>query len=299
MARPFLCPIQQTNVQFNRRGSFDTQSMFAEKFNRKSFHQTPCVINSVVGFEKQSHIDKKSRSPHVSNKINNSYFPSPSVHQPSSKSHYLAMDCEMVGVGPMKVSVLARVSIVSFTGQCIFDAFVKVEEKVTDYRTAVSGIRPEDLESTTAMCYGDVRSRVKKILAGNILVGHGLLNDLVVLNLNHPAHLIRDTSQYLPFMKQWLDGSCRPQRLRDLAWDKFGVVIQAGEHCSIEDARAAMSLYKSVKDEWDELLAPPHSPYRYESSTSSYAANRGSYHVPHAHNNLGESWSQYQHYNTL
>lgn len=205
----------------------------------------------------------------------------------------------MVGVGPMKVSVLARVSIVNFTGQCIFDSFVKVEEKVTDYRTAVSGIRPMDLESGTAMTYGAVRSRVKKILAGNVLVGHGLRNDLVVLNLNHPVQLIRDTSQYPPFMKQWRDGSYRPLRLRDLVWHKLNIVIQAGEHCSVEDARAAMTLYKLVKDEWDELLVTPSLSCQYESSLITYAPSRGTYHVPHAYNSHGENWSQYQHYNTL
>jgi RNA exonuclease 4 len=56
------------------------------------------------------------------------------------------MDCEMVGVGENgKESVLARVSIVNHFGHCIYDTFVKPTEKVTDYRTHVSGVRPADL----------------------------------------------------------------------------------------------------------------------------------------------------------
>ena len=52
----------------------------------------------------------------------------------------------MVGVGfGGKDSVLARVSIVNHFGHCIYDKYVKPREKVTDYRTAVSGIRPEDI----------------------------------------------------------------------------------------------------------------------------------------------------------
>lgn len=54
----------------------------------------------------------------------------------------------MVGVGHGgKDSVLARVSIVNHFGHCIYDKFVKPREKVTDYRTAVSGIRPKDVEN--------------------------------------------------------------------------------------------------------------------------------------------------------
>ena len=30
-------------------------------------------------------------------------------------------------------------------GHCVYDKYVKPREKVTDYRTAVSGIRPKDI----------------------------------------------------------------------------------------------------------------------------------------------------------
>lgn len=53
----------------------------------------------------------------------------------------------MVGVGPDgKDSALARISIVNQYGHCVYDKFVKPKEPVTDYRTWVSGVRPEDLE---------------------------------------------------------------------------------------------------------------------------------------------------------
>lgn len=61
---------------------------------------------------------------------------------------YLAIDCEMVGVGPEGVeSMLARVSIVNYHGAVILDRFVRPREKVTDYRTWVSGVREEDLRN--------------------------------------------------------------------------------------------------------------------------------------------------------
>lgn len=60
------------------------------------------------------------------------------------------MDCEMVGVGPKgEDSIVARVSIVNQFGKCVYDKYVKPTEKVTDYRTAVSGIRPQNINAGT------------------------------------------------------------------------------------------------------------------------------------------------------
>jgi len=52
----------------------------------------------------------------------------------------------MVGVGiDGKESSLARVSVVNYHGAIILDEFVKQRERVVDYRTEWSGIRPGDL----------------------------------------------------------------------------------------------------------------------------------------------------------
>lgn len=59
----------------------------------------------------------------------------------------LAIDCEMVGVGPFKEDALARVSIVNEFGYCLYDKFVKPKLPVTDYRTEFSGVREEDLKN--------------------------------------------------------------------------------------------------------------------------------------------------------
>lgn len=61
-------------------------------------------------------------------------------------TRYLAIDCEMVGVGNGGVdNALARVSIVNALGQPVYDKYVKPKERVTDYRTEVSGVRPKHL----------------------------------------------------------------------------------------------------------------------------------------------------------
>ena len=59
----------------------------------------------------------------------------------------IALDCEMVGVGfDGKQHMLARVSIVNSHGHVVYDSFVAPQEKVVDYRTPVSGIRPANLK---------------------------------------------------------------------------------------------------------------------------------------------------------
>lgn len=72
------------------------------------------------------------------------------VPLPSRLTRAVAMDCEMVGVGPKgEDSIVARVSIVNQFGKCVYDKYVKPTEKVTDYRTAVSGIRPQNINTGT------------------------------------------------------------------------------------------------------------------------------------------------------
>jgi RNA exonuclease 4 len=72
---------------------------------------------------------------------------STTTHRPG---RYVALDCEMVGVGPGGAeSVLARVSVVNFHGAVLLDAFVRPRERVVDYRTQFSGIRPADMAHGT------------------------------------------------------------------------------------------------------------------------------------------------------
>lgn len=159
----------------------------------------------------------------------------------------LALDCEMVGVGPAgEDSAAARVSIVNQFGKCVYDKYVKPTQPVTDYRTAVSGIRPENLKQGEE--FEVVQKEVAEMLRGRILVGHALHNDLKVLFLDHPKKKIRDTQKYKPFKSQVKSG--RPS-LKLLAERILGVSVQHAEHCSIQDAQAAMRLYVTVKKEWE------------------------------------------------
>ena len=145
---------------------------------------------------------------------------------------YIAVDCEMVGVGPYpdNDSALARVSIVNYHGHQLYDSFVQPKELVTDYRTFVSGITPQLLKSARPL--EAVQADVAKLLNGRILIGHSVRNDLDALLLGHPKRDIRDTSRYQGF-RQYSAG--KTPGLKMLAKEILGIDIQGGEHSSIED----------------------------------------------------------------
>lgn len=102
----------------------------------------------------------------------------------------LLVHVSVVGVGPGgQRSVVARVSIVDYFGRCLLDTFVKVEEKVTDYRHHITGITAGDLTSKKAMSFGKCRATVIKLIRNKILVGHGLDNDFAALGIYHPWYV--------------------------------------------------------------------------------------------------------------
>ncbi|XP_042199066.1 interferon-stimulated gene 20 kDa protein [Callorhinchus milii] len=106
---------------------------------------------------------------------------------------YVAMDCEMVGMGPSGTeSGLARCSIVDYNGRIVYDKFIKPDGKITDYRTPVSGIRPSNME--TASPYHTAREEILKILEGKIIVGHDPRSDFHVLKADISQYEVRDTS---------------------------------------------------------------------------------------------------------
>ncbi|CCC68618.1 hypothetical protein NCAS_0B05340 [Naumovozyma castellii] len=163
---------------------------------------------------------------------------------------FLAIDCEFVGIGPEgKEHALARVSIVNYFGHVVMDEFVKPREKVTDWRTWVSGIKPEHMK--TAISFKEAQQRASELLNGRILVGHSLKHDLEALLLSHPKPMIRDTARYLPWRQTYAKG--KSPSLKKLAKEVLKLDIQSGEHSSVQDARATMLLYKSAKKEFEKI----------------------------------------------
>lgn len=89
----------------------------------------------------------------------------------------------MVGLGHLgSESALARVSIINYHGHVLLDTFVAPRERVTEYRTWVSGIRERDLVGAPG--FEEVQKKVAELCEGRVLVGHAIDNDLRV---SHPS----------------------------------------------------------------------------------------------------------------
>ncbi|KAJ1423152.1 RNA exonuclease 4, DEDDh 3-5 exonuclease domain [Sesbania bispinosa] len=153
------------------------------------------------------------------------------VNDDSSLTDAVAMDCEMVGVGQGNKSALGRVTLV----------FV--------FKHFYSPLPVQIFKNRQAKDFWTAQKKVAELMKGRILVGHALQNDLKALLLSHPKKDIRDTSEYQPFLK-----SSSRKALRHLAAEHLGVKIQTGEHCPVEDARAAMLLYQRNRKEWEKSI---------------------------------------------
>jgi RNA exonuclease 4 len=211
--------------------------------------------------QKEPSSDAARKFVHAPDKINSG------ISTTTEIGKYVAVDCEMVGVGPNpdKESALARVSVVNYNGDQIYDSYVRPKEQVTDWRTAVSGILPKHMVEARSL--EEVQADITKILQDRILVGHAIRNDLDALLLSHPKRDIRDTARHAPYRK--LAGGGSP-RLKILASELLGLEIQTGEHSSVEDARACMILFRRDKDAFEREHAkkwPTQIPSQAESSS--------------------------------
>ncbi|XP_078666748.1 interferon-stimulated gene 20 kDa protein-like [Branchiostoma floridae x Branchiostoma belcheri] len=179
--------------------------------------------------------------------------PTDSERNCSSNERYLAMDCEMVGCGPRgSVSALARCSIVSHSGQTVYDKYVKPQQRITDYRTPYSGIRPRHM--LQAVPFAQAQEEVRKILHNKVVIGHAVYNDFKALEFGHPRELTRDTSRYPALNLLGGFPATSPVSLKRLSRSLLGRTIQQTGHSSVEDARATMDLYKLVQHRWEEEL---------------------------------------------
>ncbi|XP_062195494.1 uncharacterized protein LOC133898780 [Phragmites australis] len=166
----------------------------------------------------------------------------------TSLTKVVAVDCEMVGVGAGgSKSALGRVTLVNSFGNVVYDEYVRTVERIVDYRTRISGIRPKHMNK--AKEFWIVQKEVAELIKGRVLVGHALHNDLKVLLLSHPKKDIRDTSEYEIFRREG-----KRRSLKDLAAQVLGAKIQQNEHCPIEDARAVMFIYNKHKKAWEKNM---------------------------------------------
>ncbi|RVE71346.1 hypothetical protein OJAV_G00050900 [Oryzias javanicus] len=165
----------------------------------------------------------------------------------------VALDCEMVGTGPGgRVSELGRCSILDYHGNVLYDKYVRPCQPVINFRTRWSGIRRHHMRNATP--FSEAREEILKILEDKVIVGHSIYNDFKVLDIFPPAHMVRDTSltRHLSRVAGFPRGRC--SSLKILSRKLLNRNIQVGEkgHCSVEDATAALDLYKLVEGEWEQ-----------------------------------------------
>lgn len=144
------CPLPPTSTE--NRGATEASASQSSSRPSGSTHTKPSL--TVAAKSKGS--DEKPKEPPKST----AFSLGPSVSRTCNPTKYVAIDCEMVGTGPRRLSELARCSIVSYDGDVIYDQFIKPSAKVTDYRTRWSGIRRADLINATP--FAKARMEVRK-----------------------------------------------------------------------------------------------------------------------------------------
>lgn len=146
------------------------------------------------------------------------------------------MDCEFVK-SPKGKDLLARVSLINFKGEVIYDTVVNPEEPIADYITHITGLTKESF--VDAPSYSEVNQYVINMIRGTVIVGHTLLCDLEKFTSMDEVVSYIDVSEFTDYTK---DGF-RKSKLKDLSSHHLNAKIQEGVHSSIIDARAAMALY--------------------------------------------------------
>lgn len=152
-----------------------------------------------------------------------------------------------------EVSVAGRCSVVDYEGVTLYDSFINPHLQILNLRTRYSGITRRDIAG--APPFHVARSEVLRLLDGCTVVGHAIVNDLNSLDISLPSERIRDTSLYKPLRRMSGLSESHPPSLKKLALILLGYTIQNNTHCSLEDARATMDVYKVVELQWESSQA--------------------------------------------
>ncbi|KAJ0419434.1 ribonuclease H-like domain-containing protein [Aspergillus carlsbadensis] len=155
------------------------------------------------------------------------------------KRKAIALDCEMVGVGPKgNQDALAFLSAVDFfTGEVLINNYVQPTEKIKQWRSRVSSVTPPGLAAAVASgqaIFGWEAARKalwEHVDANTVLIGHSLDNDLRVLRILHfkvvdsailTGELVFDPAPDARLRRSWA--------LKTLAKALLNRDIQVGKH---------------------------------------------------------------------
>eukprot|EP00884_Botryococcus_braunii_P018884 jgi/Botrbrau1/567/Bobra.0010s0034.2 len=136
---------------------------------------------------------------------------------------------------PQRVQIAVEACVVNRDGTIFRSTF---SPDVPEGARWIGGVRPERFEKLRRKRF---LSKLRAILNGKVVVGHGLMADLRKLGLEHPQALCRDTITYPVFQGSGGSGIA----LRTLAKNLLGRSIQkkGRPHDPEEDARSVLELY--------------------------------------------------------
>ena len=132
---------------------------------------------------------------------------SPKPHLFRGETPVVALDCEMVGVNGSD-DALARVSIVNYNGHVLMDKYVIPEQRITDFRSWVSGVHPWHLKAENgAIKFKEAKQISHKILKNcKIIAGHSLNHDFKVLEYeigDDAENKVRDLTRFSKYKNQF------------------------------------------------------------------------------------------------
>ncbi|KAJ6662826.1 hypothetical protein lerEdw1_011030 [Lerista edwardsae] len=245
------CTVQDSEPRKASQCSWSMEEKEIVKTHRSTFGPS-----ATVGTVKQSS-SSQDRHPKVTLPSGSSTCTDPlsclSLKKPRK---CVAIDCEMVGTGPVgKISELARCTVVNYDGEVIYDKYILPVLPILDYRTRWSGVTRQHMKRATP--FRVARREILQILRNKIVVGHAIHNDFLALKYFHPREWTRDTSKS-PLLKEKVGLPIKTNvSLKSLARELLHKEIQGSKngHCSVEDARTSMELYRLVEIQWEQELA--------------------------------------------
>ncbi|GKY92779.1 hypothetical protein MPSEU_000247700 [Mayamaea pseudoterrestris] len=203
-----------------------------------------CRPSSIAKAEALAVVARAAHSPLENDELSPfvAAFPATDTALPTHPQIF-AMDCEMVRttVG-MELARITLVKIVAFSAdatetEVVFDEIVKPKNTVLDYLTPYSGITAEMLDKDDAcVSIEQVQATLlAAISAQDIIVGHSLENDFQAARWMHSrvidtSILFREESHSFKYSLRHLVGTLLKRQ------------IQTADHCSEEDALAALQL---------------------------------------------------------
>ncbi|UJO16869.1 RNA exonuclease 4 [Fulvia fulva] len=187
-------------------------------------------------------------------------------------AEFQTMDDEESGTS---ASVIGRISIVNYDGKTIYDVFVYFPEEEGRLmklppQSLHLGVTYRDIKPQFgAIPIAEAKEDLRKIIDGNIIVGHSIHNDIDAIKASGIDDILdcawsfRDTQNHAYYGARL--GNNQPG-LKNLYKAMVGKSIQGREHSSVEDAQATMELYRLREAEiereqagWDFWLEPPRS----------------------------------------